>query len=93
MDNRKTESPEMMADFFNTRAETYDAHQKDSIESFDQFYDSISSCVTSTKSEVRILDIGCGTGLELEGILKRKTPLSQPFMFPRNCSTVSGPPW
>jgi len=63
--------PEQMADFFNKRAEIYDNHQKENIESFEQFYDSISSCVTKTKSKIRVLDIGYGTGLELEGILKR----------------------
>lgn len=67
----RSENPEIMADFFNKRAETYDEHQKENIESFNQFYDSISSCVTRTKSRVRILDIGCGTGLELEGIFER----------------------
>ena len=56
MDNQRLENPEMMPDFFNKRAETYDEHQKESIESFDQFYDSISSCVTQTKSKIRILD-------------------------------------
>ena len=71
MDNQRLENPEMMADFFNKRAEIYDEHKKANIESFEQFYNAISSCVSKTKSRIRILDIGCGTGLELEGILKR----------------------
>ena len=71
MEKEKPDNPEIMADFFNVRAKTYENHQKESIESFEQFYDSISSCISETKSKIRILDIGCGTGLELDGILKR----------------------
>ena len=71
MEKGKPDNPEIMADFFNVRAKTYENHQKESIESFEQFYDSISSCIPETKSKIRILDIGCGTGLELDGILKR----------------------
>lgn len=71
MNDEESINPELMADFFNKRTQIYDEHQKENIESFDQFYDSISSCVTQTKSKVRILDIGCGTGLELIGIFRR----------------------
>lgn len=69
--DERSKKPETMADFFNKRAEGYDDHMRESVEFFDQFYDSISSCVVKTKSKVRILDIGCGTGLELNGILDR----------------------
>ncbi len=71
MDAERPKKPEIMADFFNKRAETYDEHMKENIEFFDQLYDSISSCIVKTESKVRIMDIGCGTGLELQGILDR----------------------
>ena len=77
MGDAKSEYPEEMADFFDRRADTYDDHQRENIEYFDLIYESISSCVTKTKSKVRILDIGCGTGLELEGIFRRAEVLSK----------------
>ncbi|MFC1948937.1 methyltransferase domain-containing protein [Chloroflexota bacterium] len=71
MDDERAENPEIMADFFNKRVETYDDHMKENVESFDQFYESISSCVAKTRSKIRILDIGCGTGLELKWVFER----------------------
>jgi len=63
--------PEHMADFFNTRAEGYEAHMERSVASFERFYQSIASPIPETKEPLRILDIGCGTGLELEAILSK----------------------
>jgi tRNA (cmo5U34)-methyltransferase len=65
--------PETMGEFFDKRAETYDEHMKESIVSFDQLYSHVAAGILKTRDEIRILDIGCGTGLELEGIF-RKAP-------------------
>jgi tRNA (cmo5U34)-methyltransferase len=69
-------APEEMASFFNLRAGTYEEHMKNTIASFADYYASISEPVEETQEEIKILDLGCGTGLELEGIL-RKTPNSR----------------
>jgi len=65
--------PERMADFFDVRAEGYEAHMERTVESFDRFYASIASPILATEAVLQILDIGCGTGLELDEIL-RKVP-------------------
>lgn len=62
---------ETMGEFFDKRSEIYDSHMKESVASFEQFYSSVSAGISNTQAKVRILDIGCGTGLELEGIFKR----------------------
>lgn len=62
---------EGMREFFDKRAETYDKHMEDAGISSSQFYARISASVANTKDKIRILDIGCGTGLELEGIFDR----------------------
>jgi tRNA (cmo5U34)-methyltransferase len=58
---------ETMKDFFQTRADTYDKHM---IESCDLsiFYKDISKSIPEDKKINHILDLGCGTGLELEHI-------------------------
>lgn len=63
--------PERMADFFDLRSEGYEAHMERSISEFDHFYASVASPIRRTNEAVRILDIGCGTGLELEAIFQR----------------------
>lgn len=62
---------ETMDEFFDKRSGTYDAHMKESVVSFEQFYSHVADGVANTQDRVRILDIGCGTGLELEWIFKR----------------------
>ena len=63
--------PERMADFFDSRAQGYEAHMERSVASFDRFYAAIASPVPKTQERLSILDVGCGTGLELEAILSR----------------------
>lgn len=65
------EEPEKMADFFDARSDGYDEHMRRSVSDFHAFYESIASPISKTSRAIRILDIGCGTGLELEGIFTR----------------------
>jgi tRNA (cmo5U34)-methyltransferase len=69
--DEKSVPPERMADFFDVRSGGYDEDMRRSVSSFDQFYGCIASPIVDTKAKVRVLDIGCGTGLELEAILSK----------------------
>lgn len=60
-----------MSDFFDKMSEGYDAHMKDNVEGFEQFYSYIAVAIPATQAELLILDIGCGTGLELSAVFKR----------------------
>jgi tRNA (cmo5U34)-methyltransferase len=62
---------ETMGEFFDKRADTYDRHMKEPGISSGQFYSHVSDGILNTQDKVRIMDIGCGTGLELEGIFER----------------------
>jgi tRNA (cmo5U34)-methyltransferase len=56
---------EEMSAFFNKRAETYDDHMLKDMD-LNMFYDEIGSCFPAGRKQVKVLDLGCGTGLELE---------------------------
>lgn len=56
---------EKMGEFFDHRLAGYDEHQLTCIESADEFYPYTASLLP-TKSDAQLLDLGCGTGLELE---------------------------
>lgn len=71
MSNNKIKKPEEMSLFFDIRANGYDKHMKENIKFFDELYKLISKPITETKSEISILDLGCGTGLEVQSILDR----------------------
>ena len=55
---------EKMGDFFDARLNGYEEHQLTCIESAQEFYPFTASCLPRV-SGARILDLGCGTGLEL----------------------------
>ena len=55
---------EKMGEFFDARRCTYEEHQLTSIDSAREFYPYTASCLPQTADSV-ILDLGCGTGLEL----------------------------
>lgn len=56
---------EKMADFFENRLDTYDEHMRTNIEGSDEFYSFTAKQLPNTEN-CHILDLGCGTGLELE---------------------------
>ncbi len=56
---------ERMDDFFAARIDGYDAHMKRDIEGASGFYGYTASLLPSATGS-RVLDLGCGTGLELE---------------------------
>ena len=71
MSNNTSDKPVKMSQFFNERADVYDQHMKQTVTSFEKFYNIISVPIDRTKEAVEILDLGCGTGLELEGIFSK----------------------
>ncbi len=56
---------EKMNEFFNKRLDGYDEHMMTNIESCDVFYPFTADCLPKTDG-AKVLDLGCGTGLELE---------------------------
>ena len=60
---------EKMSDFFEARIDGYDEHMMTAIESADEFYPFTAKQLPTAKN-CRILDLGCGTGLELEWYFK-----------------------
>lgn len=56
---------EKMGDFFDSRLNEYEEHQLTCIENAEEFYPFTASCLPLGHN-VNILDLGCGTGLELD---------------------------
>ena len=61
---------EEMGAFFDARLDGYEEHQLTCIESAQEFYPFTASLLPGTPG-ARILDLGCGTGLELEPYFRR----------------------
>jgi tRNA (cmo5U34)-methyltransferase len=59
--------PEEMDAFFNARADGYDEHMREVLDA-PAFYGAIAAAIQPTSDPIAILDLGIGTGLELEGI-------------------------
>ncbi len=60
---------EKMGSFFDERLEGYDEHQLNCIESARVFYPFTAQCLPMEK-DAHVLDLGCGTGIELESYFK-----------------------
>ena len=60
---------EKMSDFFEARLDGYDEHMMTNIESANEFYPFTAMQLPTAESS-RILDLGCGTGLELQEYYK-----------------------
>ena len=55
---------EKMGEFFDARLEGYEAHQLNTIDGAGAFYPFTAECLPR-ETGARVLDLGCGTGLEL----------------------------
>lgn len=60
---------EKMGDFFDNRLDMYDAHQLNAIDSARIFYPFTAAQLPAAPHS-RVLDLGCGTGLELDAYLQ-----------------------
>ena len=70
-DEVTTKKPEKMSAFFDDRVEGYDEHMREIVESFSEFYTSISTVIPEPEDPLDILDFGAGTGIELGYIFRR----------------------
>jgi RimJ/RimL family protein N-acetyltransferase/phospholipid N-methyltransferase len=59
---------EEMAAFFAARADSYDSHMLDDL-GLEEFYEAVADCFEAPVSS--LLDLGCGTGLELTRLYER----------------------
>lgn len=60
---------EKMDEFFNSRISGYEEHQLNAIDGAQEFYPFTAGCLPTNKN-ASVLDLGCGTGLELEYYFK-----------------------
>lgn len=65
---------EKMADFFAARVDMYDEHMLNDVEGCKEGYIKMAEFVPDNCS--RLLDLGCGTGLELEEIFRKQPSVS-----------------
>ena len=66
-----SDTPEEMKAFFDARIEGYDEHMAESLEDFPEFYSKIATPFPITNDPINVLDLGAGTGIELEFIFAK----------------------
>lgn len=71
MNEDKNSVLEEMGDFFNLRANDYDSHMLDNVDKVNILYKEIAQPIAATMDRIEILDIGCGTGLELKAMFEK----------------------
>jgi tRNA (cmo5U34)-methyltransferase len=64
-----SEKMEEMRSFFDKRADTYERHMRENVRDSRKYYEAVARLIPDTGC-VKILDLGCGTGLELDEIFK-----------------------
>ena len=69
---------EKMEDFFDARLDGYEEHQLNTIASAKEFYPFTAGCLPRNPGP-RILDLGCGTGLELGYYFEAVPPAAVTF--------------
>ena len=69
------EQIEEMAVFFDARAAGYDDYLRDKVfdsgARFTESYHAVASPIQQTDEPLSVLDLGCGTGLEIEALLQQ----------------------
>ncbi len=63
-------SLEKMNEFFDKRATTYDNHMLIDLQ-LTEFYEQIANCFKASDSHVSLIDLGCGTGIQLERLFDK----------------------
>ena len=71
MEDSENNTPVEMAAFFDDKASTYEDRQKGRGPHFLHMHMAVAGALEETSRELKILDLGCGTGVELEMLLTR----------------------
>ncbi|WP_304519359.1 class I SAM-dependent methyltransferase [Clostridium estertheticum] len=59
-----------MSSFFNNRADWYEEHMMNNVDGADKYYIETAKLIPKING-LKVLDLGCGTGLELDEIFKK----------------------
>lgn len=66
----KTEHEDMRS-FFNRRAQDYDLHMSDGHADYAEVFNKLLKDMPQTDKRINVLDLGCGTGAELDAIFQK----------------------
>ncbi len=73
--NKTEKKLEAMGAFFNDRADGYENHMMKNVDGADKFYVEVANLLPIS-SHIELLDLGCGTGLEIDEIVKLSSNIS-----------------